>query len=402
MTHTPQQNDWRCDVLDIINALARRKYAMICVLLISIGIGLMMAQRAQPFYQASTTFVLLPREKPILDLAVQSSSIETAEDAAKRADSATLTLPPNPDLYTSLIRSGEVTQRVAKSLEERGDLSGSLSSRTIRSGTTVEASEEGVIKLRVTHANPRTAAAIVNALVHECSEASKAIERQLILQQAGFLGEAITRAEASLADSRDTLRKFNARVGVSDPQSVAAQSRSLLQTLDDTEARLSRELQRLAVHRTEMDPTVVAIKAELERITTDRRLTRERFCGSIHESEYAEFLSTWKALEQDVLLRQDLLMSMRARHEVFAIRADQPAGNLAVIRPATAPTAPAGPSKKKAIALAFLIGAIGSIGTCVFLDQLERTARDPRSRGKLDLVRQHLSLRPLRQSRSTP
>lgn len=379
------QRDWRNDVLEMLYVVARRRLLVACILASCMGMGFVVAKTSDQFYTASGTFVLLPREKPIIDLSVQSSSVETAEDGAKRSDAATLTLPPNPDLYTTLIRSSDAAHRVVERLKSDPAFLGRTlpNASELRSGTGVESTEEGVLKVSVTVYDPEVAAAAANALVIECENASKAIERQLILQQSGFLGSAIERAENRLFEARERLDAFTTRFGVADPSVEAANSASLLKTLNESDARISRELERLLVHRTDADPTVAALRAELVHINSKRERVRSSYCGDLSESEFSSIESEWRALKQDVTLRQDLLMSMRARHDVFSIRADQPAGNIAVIRPASTPASPSGPSKRKYMVLATLMGVLIAGAACVGLDQLERIHADERAEKRL-------------------
>ena len=399
------RRDWRVDIIEFLSAIARRKLLVVSIMTICVMAGFTAAICTPPFYEASSTIVLLPREKPVLDLSVQSQLVETAGDEAKRSPSATLSLPPNPDLYTTLIRSGAVTQRVADALHDDPDLAneGRLTSAKIREGLAVQSTDEGVLRIEMRHRSPRLAAAVVNALVKECEHASKAIERQLIVQQAGYLASAIAEAQLNLDRALERLVALSARSGVSDPSAAAGRSASLIQTLDDTEARLGRERERLLVYRTEIDPQVVAIEAELCEVRSRREGTQEMYCGNLSQSEYAQFEADWAARDQDVSLRRDVLMSMRARHDVFKIRAEQPAGNIAVIRPAAVPAAPAGPSKRKFLVLAALSGGLIACAASVAGDQLDRVRKDDAMRTLLASLLQHLlSIRrtePLRKPR---
>lgn len=385
MSAQEHSSDWRCEVLDLVYAITSRWMIVMIVMAVAIGIGYVAAAKADPFYRASATIVLLPREKPILDLSVQSASVETSEDAAKRSSSATLALPPNPDLYTTLIRSANVIERVSQAIGHgtNGEGSKSLETGAIRAGMTVESTDEGVITISMEHPDPKVAADVVNALVHECEQASKAIERQLILQQSGFLGSAIAQAEQNLIDSRIRLEEAAQSCGVSDPEATAARSIALLRTINDTENRLERELTALLAHRTERDPAVVSLSSQLDAVRLSRQQTMDRYCGSLSEAEYAGFASRWRAIQQDITLRQDLLMSMRARHELFSIRADQPAGSIAVIRVAYPPAAPAGPSKRKYLILATIMGGLVAGVICVLSDQLERVRQSQQAEKRL-------------------
>lgn len=377
MTVDPSTSRWRSDVLEAVHCVARRKFAVCATLAVALAAGVATHQASEPFYRASSTFVLLPREKPILDLTVQSTSVETAEDGAKRSASATLTLPPNPDLYTTLIRSGEVASGVAETLGAEGHGGRiRLTAGDIRAGLEVASTEEGVIKVAMIHEDPAVAARVVNEVVQACMSASKSIERQLIIQQAGFLGSAIEQAERRLDGSRARLDEFTMSFGVAEPSQTASRSAALISSLNDAEARLEQDHTRLLVHRTPQDPQSQAIAAELAQIRSQRDAVRASYCGRLSEAEFARIESEWLSLKQDVTLRQDLLMSMRARHDLFKIRADQPAGNLAVIRQATPPATPAGPSIRKAIVVCGIGGFFAAIGICVLGDQLERISRD--------------------------
>ncbi len=375
--------DWRSDVLDVLCAIVRHRLIIAGVLVVAAVGGLTAGYLSEPFYRASATFVLLPREKPVLDVAVQSASIETSDDAAKRSDAATLTLPPNPELYTSLIRSASVAERVAAACVNQG-LSEAIDPSEIRDMLKVEATEAGVIKLTAQTEDAELAAFVVNTLVAECEDASKLIERQLILQQAGYLESAIEVAEQRLTTAQQRLARYAERHGIGNVRDAAARSSALLKTLSDTEASLSRELDRLMVSRTEVSPDVRALRAELRQVRFDLSRTRSAYVGTVSENDYAELASTWSSLEQDVRLRQDMVMSMRARHDVFKIRADQPAGNLALIRPASVPSVPAGPSKRRFLVLACLAGGLLALAAAVGAEQLRGMRKDKANRSKID------------------
>lgn len=375
--------DWRADVLDVICAVVRYRLVIAVVLGVAVLGGLAAGYVSEPFYRASATFVLLPREKPVLDVAVQSASIETSEDAAKRSDAATLTLPPNPELYTTLIRSSAVAERVAQAVADQNIARG-IGPADIRAMLAVEATEAGVIKLTAQTGDAELAAFVVNTMVAECEEASKLIERQLILQQAGYLESAIAVAEQRLTSAQHRLAQYAERHRVGSVRDAAARSSALLKTLTDTEARVSRELDRLLVSHTEAAPDVRALRAELAQVRADLNRTRAAYVGSVSEDDFAALSTTWSSLEQDVRLRQDMVMSMRARHDVFKIRADQPAGNLALIRPASVPTVPAGPSKRRFLVLACLAGGLLSLAAAVGAQQWRGMRQNVAMKGQID------------------
>ena len=60
-------------------------------------------------------------------------------------------------------------------------------------------------------------ASIPNALIQECQRASKAIEAQLLVNQAGHLEQAAETARIQLEQSEETLKEFSEVHGLIDP-----------------------------------------------------------------------------------------------------------------------------------------------------------------------------------------
>ena len=94
---------WPAPLLDLACAVAAQKYVIIVLLVVGLTLGIIRLILMPSIYTASAVAVLLPREKPVLDVAIDTSSIETANDRASRSTSGSLLLPPYPALYTTLI-----------------------------------------------------------------------------------------------------------------------------------------------------------------------------------------------------------------------------------------------------------------------------------------------------------
>ena len=368
MNPNPTPPNWREELVIGILAVTQRKFLIIVILISVVSISAANWFMIKPFYQASGTIVLLPREKPILDIAARSDSLESTDDTARRAPSASLTLPPNPDLYITLMKSGDLASRISQRLKPMHDLTASQ----IRHGIEVSSSDTGLMTVTCQAPSPEAAAKIAGFVIEECKETSKSIERQLILQQTGYFDGAVKRMKSQVDLLTDRINSAAEEFGVSDPELAASRSIARLRRLDEAQIRLETHLHGLSIHRTNVDPLVAALQGELESVYIARDIVSKNFCGLVSEGAYSSMLAKWKGLHQELGQAQDMHMSLTAKRDLFMIRAEQPSGNIAIIQIPNIPTAPAGPSKRRAISIALLIGVGVSIMSCVIFDQISR------------------------------
>ena len=163
---------WQEPLIDLICSIARHHRLILIVMVLGITVSAVQYIRTPHSYKSSAVAVLLPREKPTINLSVTSSSMETAEEGAKRSDTGPLMLPPQTDLYLALLHSRAVLERVAKEhldrLTEAGDVlerdrSDEVVSR-LRSMVQVQGTDEGMLTITVTARDPELSADVANAL----------------------------------------------------------------------------------------------------------------------------------------------------------------------------------------------------------------------------------------------
>ena len=378
----PASPNWREELVTGILAVTQRKVLIAVVFLCVVSISALNWFMIKPFYQASGTIVLLPREKPILNMAAQSDSLESTDDTARRAPAASLTLPPNPDLYITLMKSGALASRISQRLKPTHD----LTSSQIRHGIEVSSNDTGLMTVICQAPSPEAATKIATFAIEECEETSKSIERQLILQQTGYFDGAVKRMKSHVDLLTDQINSAAEDFDVSDPELAASRSIARFRRLDETQIRLETQLHGLSIHRTAVDPLVTALQAELESVYIARDSVSKNFCGLISEEAYSSMLAKWKALHQELSQAQDMHMSLIAKRDLFMIRAEQPSGNIAILQAPSIPTAPAGPSKRRAISIALLVAAGGSIMACVISDQISRMKEQESGRALLHEV----------------
>jgi hypothetical protein len=289
---------WQAPLLDVLAVLARRRLLIIAIVTAGAVAGTLQYLRTPSFYRASAVAVLLPREKPAVDMAVSSATVETTEDGAKRANSGSLMLPPQTDLYVALLGSRSVLESLAGQFGDRlarlrelkaNDRSDEIVMR-LKDMVSVAGTDEGLLTFTVTADDPVLASDLANAMVQEGQRASKAIERQLLVQQAGYLEYAVRASAERLTDAESRLKSFCERHRLIDPNLQATDSLRQIRELDAVRERRAIELARRRLSHTDADPGVRALQHEIE--LTDQRLValHAEITSGIGDEEYGRLL----------------------------------------------------------------------------------------------------------------
>lgn len=373
---------WAGPLLDLACAVAAQKWVVIFILLLGGTLGFVRLARMPPIYTASSVAVLLPREKPILDVAIDTSSVEASDDSARRSSSGSLMLPPNPTLYTTLIFSRPVLSRVEEAFADR--LTGHLSPRDrsdevveqIRSMISVKSTEEGLITITVQSRQAQLSADIANELFAECEKASKSIERQLILQQAGHLDRALEISLVRLRQTEQSLSNFAAQYGLIDVGLQASNSLRALRELATEIDRLDADLQELAFSHSEKSPEMQRLRARKAALEAQLSGGRAGVGGAVKTDDFGRLMVDYESLQQKIRFERDLVATLSTKVDIYRLRADQPTGNLAVIRAATTPDRPSGPSKKRELGLVLGLVVVLSLGWSIGIQQLRRILAD--------------------------
>lgn len=389
----PSSIGWPAPLLDTACAIASQKWIVMVIVAIGIVLGGVRLFTLPKVYKASAVAVLMPREKPSLDATIDTSSIETSGDRASRSASGNLMLPPNPTLYTTLINSRAVIEKLAHKFGDR--LNGHLSPEDrsdevyvqLKSMITVTSTEEGLITVSVKSSDPQLSADIANEIFAECENASKSIERQLLLQQAGHLQDAYENSILRLTKTEQTLKDFTARYGVVDVQLQASNQLRSLRELATKKDELSNDLQEMLLHYSERSPEVARVKARIASIEKQLTSADTKIVGNVGSTDYGALIVEHESLKQRLRFERDLVATLATKADIYRIRAEQPTGNLAVIRPATAPTRHAGPSKKREIGIALGLSIFLAIGWTLAIDQWRRARRNRYIKTRLNELR---------------
>jgi uncharacterized protein involved in exopolysaccharide biosynthesis len=397
----PELPPWQAPVIRVLTDVARYKVLILLCAVLGLLAGVVVLLKTPAFYRATAVAVLLPRERPVADATVSTSSLKTAGDSAVRADSGALMLPPNPELYTELIYSRAVleglVQRFSHSLAELSpnDRSDEAIAR-LGQMITVKSTEQGIINITVTAEDRHIAAELANALLSECERASKSVERQLILQQAGYLESAVKAARLQSDAAQRELETFSTTHKTLDPVAEGMEMLRLYRESMTARETIRARLAGLAVSRTSRDPEVRRLTAELD--TIDLRIAEARESLGVQDdgANLSLLAVEFEQLKQQLRFKRDLLATLEAQADIFQIRAEQPAGSIAVIRIASPAAAPAGPSKRQLLGLPTFGGAAVGVLLALVLSQLAHLRQDSRLDGLLRQLTAELDVSTMR------
>lgn len=396
---------WQQPVLELLCDLLGRKTFIIFGALLGFAAGIWQLSRTPAYFRSTAVGILLPREKPITDTSVNVGTLRTENDSAVRADSGTLMLPPNPDLYIELIFSRALLESLADRFgpalsELAPDQRSDENIAALRDMLAIKGTEEGMLSVTVTARNRTLAADIANAILTECESTSKSIERQLVLQQAGYLDRAVITARESAHAAQDALVQFSLTHKLFDPGAESTELLRLMREATGAREASAAKLEGLLTSRTERDPEVRRLRAEIAAIDQRLRINQDTLGGQSTGTGIARLIIEHEGLKQQLRVSRDILGTLEAQSNIFRLRAEQPAGSLAIIRSATPASAPAGPSKKQTLGVPTFGGiALGLILALLHAQYTRLTAHPhlgPQTRSLIDHISPGASVRKLR------
>lgn len=383
---------WQEPILDIIEAVVYRKWTVLAILALGSIAGFVRLLSMNPVYEASAVAVLLPREKAMLDASIDTSSIETSDDRASRSNAGNLMLPPNPALYTTIIHSRAVLEEIAMRFQDQ--LSGSISNRDrseevidqLRSMIRTSTTEEGIITIHVRSESATLSADIANALFEQCEIASKSIEHKLLIRQAGHLDKALKISQDRLSETEKMIGAFTTKMGLVNTDLQASNQLRSIREITTERDSLEADLDELLLSYTEQSPKVVSLKSRIATLNRQITESKETVVGSVGSEDYGRISIQYKGLEQKIRFERDMVSTLSTKSDIYRLRAEQPIGNLAIIRPANTPDRPAGPSKKRELGLALGLSMLLALGYCIARQQWDAMRSDRSIAARTDKI----------------
>ena len=260
-------------------------------------------------------------------------------------------LPPDPNLYSTIIMSRAVLTEIAQT--HATQLSGNISEgdrseeviSALRSMIKVSTTEEGIIKISVTSYNPELSSRIANSMFEECERVSRSIEQKLLLSQAEHLDKAYLLAAQRLEKSEQKIGELAENYGLIDTDLQASNQLRALRELRAERDNLDTDLEELLISYTEESQEVIAVRARMAAIDRQINNSKQSVIGDVSTYGFGRFNIAYTRLQQEARFQRDMLATIATKADIYRIRAEQPIGNLAIIRQAAVPSRPSGPSK---------------------------------------------------------
>lgn len=390
---------WQAPLVDFLAAMVRRIWLVLTCVVLGASVGVVKLATTKPYYKSACVALLLPREKPGLDVSVSTGSLETGMDSAKRETTGALMLPPDTDLYTTILMSRSVILAVAETFAEQLERLELVPERdrseevvdAIKSMLKISGTDEGMMTIEVTCIDAELAADLANEFMSEMERASKAIERQLIVQQSGFLSGAETKVGQQLATDERALAEFYAEHGVVDLTSQAADILRMIREQKQAMSSLEHDRMERLTGYTEDDETVVMMDQRIAKHRADIERLRNSYLDVVSQEGFGQVRIQYEGLRDRVGYKRDLLATISTQRSVFDIRAEQPAGSVAVLKSAVAPHRPAGPSRKLTIGLPLIASILLACVLVLVLEQWGGSRSDPYIARRMTEIRASLA-----------
>lgn len=404
---------WQAPLLDLTSAVLRHWQLFLIVLSLGLMFGVGRFFVTRPYYRSTCVAVLMPREKPPLDVEVTVGSIETARDIANRGNTGALMLPSDVDLYASILRSDAVLTAIGERFASRLRLPDNLRSSELvhrmRNLVNISGTEEGMFNVEVIASDPALAADVANAMVNEMAEASKSVERQMLEQQVGYLKGALVAARSRLERDEKALASYVEGHGIVDLEKQTGDVLSMMREMETSrEVLVKQRLERLQAF-TEEDHVARNLAEQIAQASRKIEELRERAHAGFGPDRVSvqEVRLRMEALQKQVGRSRDLVGTLESQAELWEIRARQPAGAITVIKPAIPLRERAGPSKRDTIGAAMLVAFILGIVVVMLREQWNKVATEPYLMQRAEEIRQHArmlapSLRRARAGRRAP
>lgn len=387
---------WQEPFLDLLEAILSNKWKFVTIITVGMLIGILRLAQMPYRYEASAVAVLLPREKAVVDAAIDTSSVEATDDRAGRSNAGNLMLPPDPNLYSTIIMSRAVLTEIAQKHASQlaGDISeGDRSEEVInalRSMIHVSTTEEGIIKISVTSNTPELSASIANSMFEECERVSRAIEQQLLISQAEHLDKAYVLARVRLEETEQQIGELAETYGLIDTSLQASNQLRSLRELGTERDKLDTDLEELLLSYTETSKEVKAARARQAAIERQIQQSKQSVIGDVSTDGFGRFNITYTRLQQEARFQRDMLTTIATKADIYRIRAEQPIGNLAIIRHAATPSRPSGPSKKVELGISLGLSLVLAIGFCLLSQQFRQLTTTPKLAARTNRILQQL------------
>lgn len=202
MTDTGTSNLWL-----FFDMMARRRGLVFAIVLL-ITIGAVIVSLVLPSWYSSEVLLLPPKD---LGSSVPAGLSQMA-DIVSMTEGLTLPMMVTPsDVYARILTSRTLSERII----DRFDLAARYETEShidtylaLKSHTSFEVTDEGLLSVAVEDREPQMAADIANAYIEELNKLNARMVVNRAKQNREFIGERLKQVSSELAEARDSLENF--------------------------------------------------------------------------------------------------------------------------------------------------------------------------------------------------
>lgn len=389
-----QQIDDEINLLDYLIVLAKRKWLIAGItLLVTISTAIYSFTMA-PIFLAETK-ILPPQQSSSMTSQLLSQFGGLAGMVGGAAG-----IKSSSDLYIGLMKSRTILDRVIDKFKLM-ELYEAKTRNDVRNGLSgaIKAQDDkksGIITIGIEDKDPKLAADIANAFVDELKNYTKGLAVTEASQRRLFFEEQLKDIKEALIKSEEAMQGFQEKTGAI---KIDEQAKAVLGGIAEMRAQIAAKEVELKVMRTfatVRNPDIQRVEEELKGLKEQiGKLEGKEGSGNNPDplmstgripslgTEYIRKMREFKYNETlyEILLKQ---------YEAARLDEARDATIIQVIDKAIPPEKRAKPKRRQMVMIAGVTGLFFSIFTAFFMEYIEKSSKDSKSKERLDIIKRYI------------
>ena len=394
--NTPPINDEEINLLDLLIVLAKHKRLIIGITFGAALIAAILSLIMTPIYKAETK--ILPPQQGSSSMA--SQLVGQLGGLAGLAGGA-IGLKTSNDLYIALLKSRPILDNMIDRLKlmefyevkSRDDARKTL----VGSLKTQDDKKSGIVSIGIEGKDPIMAADIANAFVEELRDYNKKLALTEASQRRLFFEEHLKDAKEALIKSEEAMQGFQEKTGA---LKIDDQARAVIEGIAQLRAQIAAKEIELRVMRsfaTPQNPDLQRVEAELGGLKVELAKIESR--GG---SGYDPLMPTGRMPRvgtdfirrmRDLKYNETLYEIMAKQYEMARLDEAKDAPIIQVIEKAIPPEKRIKPKRSQMVMIATVTGFFLSVFATFFMEFLEKTSSDPKTREGLERLKRYSGLK---------
>ncbi len=342
------QMDYEIDLLECLQILAKRKWLIIAIIIVSTISAYVVSTRMTKIYDASC--VIMVRPNPLV------GSMSLLEGTAANP-------PSNIKDYIELLKSRTLAEETLARLGWPDSHIREEVNRWHKELSVSQIQGTNMVKLSVESDDPDKVAQFLKTLVEVCTEKKRMINQTSIGSAKDYVGDQLAIAEQKLKEDEEVLLNYKQDNYVTDlsVETIAGTARIVI-----LEKLLSETSAKLQSAKAEGNRETVGLKAEVAALDAALRKAKADL-ADIPKKEI-----DIARLERDRETSEKVYIMLRARYEEMQISEAIQGSEIYVIDEAIVPDKPIKPRKLLNTAIAGILGLFVAVGAAFVMEHTDK------------------------------